>query len=197
MTFSFEPQLIKQDSAVPFRMIAGGWIAGSALILLVGPVANRLIAFMGISLIAGGLMALHLRGTRMWRMVLGASTGAFAAWLGFRFAFSDRLLPATSDPLELADTDLLFAIALGLSVLSIGVGGVLEAVRAQASPGSSPVPVKIFLIVVGLFITAAIASGAGVSMGITLLLAVAAAAGLSAMAFLRRERPASDFIPQP
>lgn len=197
MAFSFEPQLIKQDSAVPLRMMTGGWAAGVVTILVAGPVANRVIALMGISLIAGGLIALQLRGTRMWRMVLGASTGAVAAWLGFRFALSDRLLRVVDDPLQLSDTDLLAAIGLGLCVLAIGVGGVLEAVRAQSAPGSSPLPVKVFLIFVGLFITAAIASSVGVSTGITLLLATATAAGLSAMAFLRRERPASDFVPQP
>ena len=152
---------------------------------------------MGISLVAGGLVGLHFRANRMYRMVLGASTGAIAAWLGFRFAFSDRLIPAVGDPFELANSSRLGAIALGLSVLSIGLGGVLEAVRAQASPGSSPLPVKVFLIFVGLTITAAIASAAGVSTSITLLLALAAAAMLSAMAFLRNERPSSDFIPQP
>ena len=178
-------------------MMVGGWIAGVVMILMIGPVANRLIALMGISLVAGGLVGLHLRANRMYRMVLGASTGAVAAWLGFRFALSDRLLPAVGDPLELADSDRLGAIALGLAVLSIGLGGVLEAVRAQASPGSSPLPVKVFLIFVGLTITAAIASAAGVSTGITLLLAFAAAAMLSAMAFLRTERPSSDFVPQP
>ncbi len=177
--------------------MTGGWVAGALIIFVDGPVANRLIALMGISLVAGGLIGLHLRATRMWRMVLGASTGAFAAWLGFRFAFSDRLLPSVGDPLELADSGRLFAIGLGLCVLSIGTGGVLEAVRAQGTPGSSPLWVKVFLIIVGLIITGAIASGAGVSTGITLLLAVAAAAGLAAMAFLRRERPASDFMPAP
>ncbi len=178
-------------------MVVGGWLAGVVVIFVLGPVTNRLIGLMGISLIAGGLLGLSLRATRMWRMVLGASTGAFAAWLGFRFAFEDRLIPAIGDPLELADVDILGAIALGLSVLSIGVGGVLEAVQAQAAPGSSPLPVKVFLIAVGLVITAAIASAAGVSTMITILLALAAAAGLAAIAFLRRERPSSDFVPQP
>ena len=197
MTFSFEPQIIKQDSAVPIRMIFGGWAVGVAAILLLEAVASSVIAIMGLTLLAGGLIALHLKGARMWRMILGATTGAFATWIGFRFAFSERILPVASDPVELADRELLGPVALGLCVFFIRVGGVLEAVRAQSAPGSSPIQVKVYLIIVGLVITAAIATTAGVSPTITLLLAVAAAVGLAAMAFLRNERPASDFVPQP
>lgn len=197
MSFSFEPQLIKQDSAVPIRMIFGGWIVGVATIMIIGPVTSRLIAVMGLTLLAGGLIALHLRGERMWRMVLGATAGAVSSWVGFRFAFSERLLPILDSPLDLADRELLGAIGLGLCVLTIGAGGVLDAVRAQAAPGSSPIQVRVYLIVVGLVITAAIATTAGVSQGITFLLAIATAVGLAAMAFLRNERPASDFVPQP
>lgn len=196
MSFSFEPQIIKQDSAVPFRMMAGGWLVGAAVIFFVGPVENTAIALMGITLIAGGMIGLVLKGERLYRMVLGATTGAFTTWMGFRFAFSDRLIPVASEPLELTDRDLLAAIVLGLSVFIIGIGGVLEAIRAQQDPGSSPLPVKVFLIVVGLVITAAIATTAGVSQVITLVLSVAVAVGLSAMAFLRRERPVSDFLPR-
>ena len=110
---------------------------------------------------------------------------------------SERLLPILDSPLDLADRELLGAIGLGLCVLTIGAGGVLDAVRAQAAPGSSPIQVRVYLIVVGLVITAAIATTAGVSQGITFLLAIATAVGLAAMAFLRNERPASDFVPQP
>ena len=163
MNFSFEPQIINKDSAVPLRMITGGWIAGVIIIFAMGPVANRLIAIMGLSLLSGGLIALALHADRMWRMILGATAGSITAWLGFRFAFSDRLIPAVSDPIELANTDRLGAIALGLLVFGIGLGGVLEAVRAQASPGSSPLPVKVYLIFVGLLITVAIANVLGVS----------------------------------
>ena len=197
MSFSFEPQLIKRDSAIPLRLMVGGWALSVFIILFVGPVANQVIALMGITLAAGGLIGLSLKSTRMYRMVLGASTGAFAAWLGFRFAFSERLLPGISDPLELVNRDRLGAIALGVGVMSIGVGGVLEAVRAQRSPGSSPIPVKIFLIVVGVLITFGIARTAGVSLLITLLLSIAAGAGLAAMGFFRNERPSTDFVPQP
>ncbi len=196
MSFSFEPQLIKRDSAVPLRCIVFGWIAAVVVIVAIGPVANKVIAIMGLSLIAGGLVGLCLKAERTYRMVLGASTGAFITWLGFRFALADRLLPATSEPLELADRDRIGAIVLGLSVLAIGVGGVLEAIRAQRDPGSSPVPVKVFLIAIGLFITAAVSTTAGLSPTLSLVLAVAVAIGLSAMAFLRRERPLSDFAPQ-
>ncbi len=197
MGFSFEPQLIKRDSAVPLRMIVGGWIAAVVIIIIVGPVANRVIALMGITLASGGMIGLVFRSTRMYRMVLGASTGAFAAWLGFRFAFSERLIPAVSDPFELVSRDRLGAIVLGLSVLSIGLGGVLEAVRAQHEPGSSPVPIKVFLISVGLLISFGISRAAGVSLGIAMLLSLAAAATLAAIGFLRTERPSTDFVPQP
>ena len=174
-----------------------GWISAVFIIIFVGPVANRLIALMGITLAAGGLIGLSVASTRMYRMALGASTGAFLTWLGFRFALSERLLPAISDPLELANRDRIGAIALGLAVMAIGSGGVLEAVRAQRFPGSSPVPVKVFLIVVGVVITFAMARAAGVSGVITLLLSLAAGTGLAAMGFLRQPRPSTDFVPQP
>lgn len=177
-------------------MMAGGWLVGAAAIFFVGPVENVAIALMGISLIAGGMIGMVLKAERMYRMVIGASAGAFTAWLGFRFAFTERLLPVVSEPRDLADQDLLVAIALGLAVMFIGIGGVLEAVRAQRDPGTSPLAVRVFLILVGLFITAAIASAAGVSPAVTALLAVSVAVGLTAMAFLRRERPLSDFLPQ-
>ena len=176
--------------------MAGGWVIGAAVIFFVGPVENRAIALMGISLIGGGLIGLVLRAERMYRMVIGASAGAFTTWLGFRFAFTERLLPVASEPRDLADQDLLVAIVLGLSVMFIGIGGVLEAIRAQRDPGTSPLAVRVFLILVGLFITAAIATAAGVSQTVTLVLALAVAAGLAAMAFLRRERPLTDFVPQ-
>lgn len=197
MSFSFEPQLIKQDSAVPLRMMVGGWLVGIAAVIVVGPVANTLIALMGLTLVAGGLVALSLRGPRSWRMVLGATTGAVAAWLGFGFAFSERLIPARDDPFELFSQDHLAAVGLGLSVLSIGVGGLLESIRAQASPGSSPTLVRLLLIVIGMFIAGGACAAAGVSANISLLVTIAAAAGLAAMAWLRRERPTSDFVPRP
>lgn len=197
MSFSFEPQLIKQDSAVPLRLMVFGWIAAVFIIIFVGPVANRLIALMGITLAAGGLIGLSIASTRTYRMALGASTGAFLTWLGFRFALSDRLLPAIGDPIELANRDRLSAIALGFAVMAIGIGGVLEAVRAQRIPGSSPVPVKILLIVVGIVITFSLGRAAGVSGLITLFLSLAAGTGLAAMGFLREPRPASDFAPHP
>jgi hypothetical protein len=197
MTFSFQPQLIKQDSAVPLRMMAGGWLVGTAAIIFVGSVANRAVAVMGLTLIAGGLIALTLTGPRTWRMVLGASAGALAAWLGYRFAFPDRLIPARDDPGELLDAEHFAAVAIGLSVLSIGIGGLLEAVRAQASPGTSHVAVRALLVAIGMFIAGAICSAIGVSTQISILVTLATAAGLIAMAWLRRERPTSDFTPRP
>lgn len=197
MTFSFEPQLIKQDSAIPLRMMVGGWIVGVIAILVVGPVANTVIALMGLTLLAGGLVALALKGSRMWRMLLCASTGAVATFLGYRFALAERLIPAIDDPLELLDSDHIAAVAVGLGVLSIGLGGVLEAIRAQSAPGTSPVFVRIALIIVGMVIAGGLCAAAGVSTNITILVTLATAASLGAMAWFRHERPASDFIPQP
>jgi len=197
MSFSFEPNLIKRDSVVPIRMMVGGWVLGVAAVLMVGPVANTPIALMGLTLLAGGLVAISLRGDRMWRMLLGTSTGAIAAWIGFRFAVTERLLPARNSPFDLIDMDLLAAVTVGLSVFSIGLGGVLEAVRAQTMPGSSPTIVRIALICIGMAMTFALTRAAGVSTSIALLATMAAAAGLAAMAWLRNERPAADFVPQP
>lgn len=197
MTITFQPQFIKQDSAVPLRMMVGGWAVSVAAIVVVGPVANRVIAFMGVTLLAGGLIALTLTGTRTWRMVLGAAAGGFAAWLGYQFAFPDRILAAQDDPLELIDRNYLAAIALGLSTLAIGLGGLLEAVRAQASPGSSPWPVRVVLLLLGMVIAAAACSALNVSFGVTVLVIVATTIGLIALTWLRRERPSSHFVPRP
>jgi len=197
MTLTFQPQFIKQDSAVPLRMMVGGWAIGVAAIVVAGPVTNRFIAVVGITLLAGGLVAMTLIASRTWRMVLGASAGAFAAWLGYRFAFPDRILVAKDDPLDLLDRDHIAAIATGLSVLAIGIGGLLEALRAQAAPGSSPTPVRVLLVLIGMGIAAAACLTLEVSGAITALVAVATGIGLVALTWLRRERPTSDFIPRP
>jgi len=197
MSFSFQPQLIKQDSAVPLRMMVGGWVVGVIAVLIVGPVANTLIALMGFTLVAGGLVALNLRGPRMWRMVLGAITGAIASWMGYRFAFTERLLPSRDEPLDLLDREHIAAVAVGLSMLAIGVGGLLESVRAQAAPGTSPIAVRLLLILIGMVIAGGTCAVVGVSSNISILVTMAAAAGLAAMAWLRTERPTTDFVPRP
>lgn len=197
MTITFQPQFIKQDSAVPLRMIVGGWAIAVAAIIAVGPVANRVIAFMGVTLLAGGLIALSLTATRSWRMLLGASAGALAAWFGYKFAFPDRIIPAADDPLDVLDREHLAAIAIGLSVISIGLGGVLEAVRAQAAPGTSPWPIRVLLLVLGMAITMALCSIFSIATAITVLLTIASGIGLAALTWLRRERPATDYVPHP
>lgn len=197
MTLTFQPQFIKQDSAVPLRMMVGGWAIGIAAIVVVGPVTNRFIAAVGISLLAGGLIMMTLTASRTWRMVLGASAGAFAAWLGYRFAFPDRILAARDDPFDLFDREHISAIALGLSVLTIGLGGILEAMRAQAAPGSSPMPVRVLLVVIGMGVATAACLTLEVSGAISALVAAATGLGLVVLTWLRRERPTSDFIPKP
>lgn len=176
--------------------MVGGWLVGVTAVVTVGPVANTLIALMGLTLVAGGLVALTLIGPRTWRMVLGATTGAIAAWLGYKFAFPDRLIPAKDDPFELLDGDHLAAVAIGLAVMSIGLGGLLESIRAQASPGTSHIAVRGALVAIGMFIAGAACATLGVSRGISIVVTVAAAAGLIAMAWLRRERPSSAFTPR-
>lgn len=197
MTLTFQPQFIKQDSAVPLRMMVGGWIVAVVAIVSVGPVTNRVIGFVGITLLAGGLIALSLTGTRSWRMLLGASAGALAAWLGYRFAFPNRIVPAIDDPSEVLDREHLAAIALGLSLMAIGLGGMLEAVRAQAAPGRSPWPIRGLLIVLGMVIATACCSIFEVSTAVTALVVIATAVGLAVLTWIRRERPATDFIPHP
>lgn len=197
MTLTFQPQFIKQDSAVPLRMMVGGWAIGAAAIVVVGPVSNRLAAIVGLTLLAGGLIFLTLTGTRTWRMILGASAGAFAAWLGYHFAFPDRLIPARDDPLEFLDREHIAAVAIGLSVLSIGLGGMLEALRAQAAPGFSPWPARAALLCIGVAIAWAICSILDVSTPVRLIVALATAVGLAALTWLRRERPDDHFVPRP
>ncbi len=177
-------------------MMVGGWVVGVAAVLFVGPVANTLIALMGFTLVAGGLVALTLIAPRTWRMVLGAATGAISAWLGYKFAFPDRLVPAMDDPFELLDRDHLAAVAIGLATMSIGIGGLLESIRAQAAPGTSHIAVRVLLVAIGMVIAGAVCSILGVSSGIAIVVTLATAAGLIAMAWLRRERPNSAFTPR-
>lgn len=197
MTLTFQPQFIKQDSAVPLRMMVGGWAIAAAAIVVVGPVANRAIALMGVTLLAGGLIAMTLLSPRMWRMLLGASAGAVAAWLGYRFAFPDRLIPARDEPRDLLDREKLAAVAIGLSMLSIGLGGLLEAVRAQAAPGSSPWPIRAALVAIGSAISWTACSIVGISLGVKVIVVLATGAGLVALTWLRRERPVDHFTPRP
>ncbi len=197
MTFSFQPQIIKGDSLVPFRMVVGGWAIAILAVLLDGPVANRLIGLMGLTLVAGALAAISLWGDRMWTMLIGAAGGAATAWLGFDFAFGERLIPARNDVGELLDRPHLAALAVGLGVFAIGLGGMLEAIRAQTQPGTSPFAIRIVLIGIGMAIVGAMCARAGVSPTISILAMLATAAILSAMAWLRRERPTSAFIPTP
>ncbi|MFT7476496.1 MAG: hypothetical protein ACI81L_003451 [Verrucomicrobiales bacterium] len=197
MTFSFQPHLIKQDSAVPLRMMAGGLIVGVAAVVSVGPVTNRATALIGLTLVAGGLIVLTLTGPRTWRMVFGAAAGAVASWLGYRFAFPDRIVPARDDPFELLHREHIAAIGLGLSVLSIGLGGLLESVRAQAAPGTSHIAVRALLVMIGMAIVGTLCVEFGVSRGVSAVATVAVGLGLTAMAWLRRERPTSDFVPRP
>lgn len=197
MTYTFQPQFIKRDSAVPIRMVVGGWAVAMAAILYDGPVANAVIAMMGITLLAGGLVAMSLYANRMWRMILGATGGAVATLLGYEFAIADRLWPARDAIRDILDIEHAVAIVLGLAILSIGLGGMLEAVRAQAAPGKSPIAVRAYLIILGMVIAASLCRLAGVSTGVTVLVLVACGLGLGALAWLRRERPLSDFSPQP
>jgi len=197
MTYTFQPQFIKRDSPVPLRLIVGGWIISVIVIVTQGTVANVLIALMGVTLLGGGLLALSLKSSRMWRMVLGGTAGALATWLGYQFAFVDRLIPGRNAPRELLDVEIIASIILGLAVLAIGIGGLLEAVRAQAAPGNSPVLVRIYMIALGMAIAAAICATAGISNGVTIIVLLAIAAVLGALAWLRRERPSSDFTPTP
>lgn len=178
-------------------MIAAGWIVAILSILAFGTVANVIIALMGVTLLSGGLIAVSLNKDRTWRMVLGATAGAVAFWIGYRFAFADRLFPIRSTPRELLEVEILGSIALGLAVTSIGAGGLLEAVRAQAAPGRSHIAVRIYLILVGMFIAGVLCTEAGVSNSIAILAVFAAGIGLGTLAWLRRERPESHFSPQP
>ena len=178
-------------------MIAGGWIVAILSILAFGTVKNVVIALMGITLLAGGLFAVSLNKDRTWRMVLGATAGAVAFWLGYRFAFADRLFPVRTVPRELLEVELIGSIILGLAVTSIGAGGLLEAVRAQAAPGRSPVAVRIYLVLVGMFIAGVLCTEAGVSNSIAIVAVFATGVGLGTLAWLRRERPESHFSPQP
>ncbi len=179
-------------------MMFAGWLVAVFCILTVGPVANRAIALMGFTLVAGGLLAATLSSTRMWRMIIGATGGSIAAWFGYRFAIDDRLIPGLrDDPFDLLDSEHLAALGVGLGALAIGLGGMLEAMRAQSEPGESPIVVRIALIAIGMFIAGAICSQAGVSAGISVVVTLATGVALASMAWLRTERPLADFQPSP
>lgn len=198
MPLSFQPNLIRRDSSVPIRLIAGGAALGCIVTIAEGPVQSRLIAVMAFVLLGGGLLAATLVGSRNERMIVGASAGAIATFLGYRFAIDERLIPAIDEGGDtLLDKDLISAMLVGASVLAMGVGGLLEALRAQSEPGQAPVPVRIVLVGVGVAIAAAICSLAGVSTGISILAMIAAGAALVAIGWLRAERPPHDFQPAP
>ena len=177
-------------------MIVGGWVVAVLSILVFGTVNNVVIALMGVTLLAGGLFAVGLNKDRTWRMVLGATAGAVALWLGYRFAFADRLFLVRDSPRSFLETEFLASVALGLGVTSIGAGGLLEAVRAQAAPGRSPLPVRVYLILVGMFIAGVLCTEAGVANTVSIIAIFATGVGLGALAWLRRQRPESQFTPQ-
>ena len=198
MPLSFQPNLIRRDSSVPIRLIAGGTALGCVATIAEGPVQSRLIAVMAFVLLGGGLLAATLVGSRNERMIVGASAGAIATYLGYRFAIDDRLIPAMDEGADtLLDRDLISAIVVGGSVLAMGVGGLLEALRAQSEPGQAPVPVRIVLVGVGVAIAGTICSVAGVSTGISILAMIASGAALVAIGWLRAERSPNDFQPAP
>jgi hypothetical protein len=198
MTFTFQPQFIKQDSPVPLRMMVVGWIIGVAALLFEDPVESRVGALIGLTLLGFGLIFITLFSARMWRMLIGSGAGAVAAWLGYRFGIDQRLIPILEDePLDVFDRAVLAPIALGASVLAIGLGGLLEALRAQSEPGHSPIAVRIALILIGAFTAAAVCSLAGVSQMLTIAVVAATALLMAALAWLRRERPVRDFQPSP
>ena len=198
MTFTFQPQFIKRDSPIPLRMMVIGWIIGVASLVLEDPVSSRIGALVGITLLGVGLIYVTLFTGRAWRMLIGSGAGAVAAWLGYRFGIDEHLIPVLEDdPLDVFDRVVLAPIALGTAVLTIGLGGLLEALRAQSEPGHSPLPVRIALIVIGGFIAAAVCSLAGVSDALTVAVVGATVLLMAALAWLRRERPLTDFQPSP
>lgn len=178
--------------------MALGWLLGILAVLAEAPVPSRFWVGVGITLLAGGLMAMTLSTTRTARMLIGAATGGAAAWFGYRFAVVDRLKPwYDDDAFAILERDHLTMLAVGFSILVIGLGGLLEAVRAQSEPGSSPLPIRIVLLAIGAAIAAAACSLFGVSGNITLLVMVAVVAALATLTWLRRERSQTDFQPTP
>ncbi len=179
-------------------MMVIGVIIGLGTLVIEDPVDNQFGAAVGLILLGGGLIYVTLFSARMWRMLIGAGAGAVAAWLGYRFGIDQRLVPVVEDePTDVFDRVVLAPIALGTAVLTIGLGGLLEALRAQSEPGHSPIAVRVALIVIGAGIAAGICSLAGVSGGLTIAVVAATVLLLAALAWLRRERPPSDFQPSP
>jgi len=198
MTITFQPQFIKRDSPVPLRMMVVGWVIGVTSVLLEDPVDGKFGALLGITLVGFGLIVLTLFSARTWRMLIGSGAGTVAAWLGYRFGVDQRLIPLLDeDPFDVFDRVLLAPIMLGVSVGSIGLGGMLEALRAQSEPGHSPIVVRVLLVAIGTMAAFAVCSLAGVSRGLTIAVVVATALLMIALAWLRRDRPTSFFQPSP
>ncbi len=198
MSVAFQPHIIRRDSNVPLRMMTIGWIVGIVVILVVGPVDGRVRALAGFTLLAGGLIAATLYSTRTWRMVIGLAGGAAAVWLGYRFAVEDRLRPGLeNDPFDLLDRRHVAAILVGSAVLTIGLGGVLEAVRAQSEPGRSPLPIRVLLIALVTAVVAVLLDAVGADTLVVVLFTLATVISLATLTWLRRERPDFDFHPSP
>ncbi|MBT8208820.1 MAG: hypothetical protein HKN94_05395 [Acidimicrobiales bacterium] len=198
MSITFQPQFIRQDSSVPLRSMALGWMLGIIGVLAEAPVPSRFWVGVGITLLAGGLLAMTLSTTRSVRMMIGAAAGGAAAWFGYRFAVVDRLQPwIDDDTFGILERDHLSTLAIGFSIFVIGLGGMLEAVRAQSEPGRSPLPIRIVLLAIGAAIAAAACSLFEVSSGITMLVMLAVVLALGTLTWLRQERAPSDFQPTP
>ncbi|MGI9608338.1 MAG: hypothetical protein ACR2P0_19570 [Acidimicrobiales bacterium] len=198
MTNTLQPQFIKQDSAVPIRLIAGGWVVSTAAAILENPIENSRLAILALAFVGGGFIALSLFGSRMWRMLIGSAAGGVAAWQGWLFGVDERLIPLLEDdPIDMLDRFTVASISFGLGILAIGLGAMLEALRAQSEPGRSPLIARIALIIIGVGVAAAVCSLADVSGGPMVAVLAAVAALFAALAWFRRELPESDFHPSP
>ena len=198
MSVAFQPHIIRRDSNVPLRMMTIGWIVGVVVVIIVGPVDGRLRALMGLTFLAGGLIAATLYSSRPLRMLFGLTAGAAAVWLGYRFAIDDRLRPGLEgEPLDLLDRDHVAAILMGLAVATIGLGGILEAVRAQSEPGRSPTPIRVLLIVITTVIVALLLGTAGADTLVVVLFTPTTAVAPATLPRVPPGRPAFDFHPSP
>lgn len=198
MSVAFQPHIIRRDSNVPLRTMTIGWIIGIVVVLIVGPVDGRFQALAGFTFLAGGLIAATLYSTRTWRMLIGLTAGTAAIWLGYGFAVTDRLRPGLeNEPLDLLDRDHVSAILVGGAVLAIGIGGILEAIRAQSEPGRSPTLIRVLLIVITTTIVAVLLSTVGADTLVAVLFTIATAITLVTLTWIRRDRPDYDFHPSP
>lgn len=120
---------IDPESNVPIRMIVFGSFASIVLAIL-GALGNPIVPTIGYVAVGTAMTFLIIDGASQLRIWVGLAAGLALGIFGWRFTISQRVWPALSDVESLADGDVLLAICIGFATLAVGLGCLLESLRA-------------------------------------------------------------------